>query len=213
MTDWKEQLKEAYQVIRDKKKSLKPETSTKFDNEVNFKGRSGYNDTGIPLSPKTIKQKNKNKSIYAARAKAKYWSAGSQLKNINDYTNTESLINLVNNALIGLDEKLIFLNFVNAQLVNYINSNKKSSTYLRRLKNFDTTKGFHYLKQKVDLISMPTFAHIEKDFEKEILEFLKNINDFGITNSVHLISLNNETLKFINRIDSKLIFNLNRVLN
>ena len=136
-----------------------------------------------------------------------------QLKNINDYTNTESLINLVNNALIDLDEKLIFLNFVNAQLVNYINSNKKSSTYLRRLKNFDTTKGFHYLKQKVDLISMPTFAHIEKDFEKEILEFLKNINDFGITNSVHLISLNNETLKFINRIDSKLIFNLNRVLN
>ena len=38
-------------------------------------------------------------------------------------------------------------------------------------------------------------------------------NEFGITNSVHLISLNNETLKFINRIDSKLIFNLNRVLN
>ena len=64
MTDWKEQLKEAYQVIRDKKKSLKPDTSTKFDNEVNFKGRSGYNDTGIPLSPKTIKQKNKNKSMY-----------------------------------------------------------------------------------------------------------------------------------------------------
>ena len=47
---------------------------------------------------------------------------------------------------------------------------------------------------------MPTFAHIEKDFEKEILEFLKNISDFGITNSVHLISLNNETLKFINRL-------------
>jgi len=84
MTDWKEQLKEAYQVIRDKKKAEKPDTSTKFDSEINFKGRSGYNDTGIPLSPKTIKQKNKNKSMYAARAKAKYWSAGSQLKNIND---------------------------------------------------------------------------------------------------------------------------------
>jgi hypothetical protein len=84
MTDWKEQLKEAYQVIRDKKKAEKPDTSTKFDSEINFKGRSGYNDTGIPLSPKTIKQKNKNKSMYAARARAKYWSAGSQLKNIND---------------------------------------------------------------------------------------------------------------------------------
>ena len=57
-----------------------------------------------------------------------------QLKNINDYTNNESLINLVNNALIGLDEKLIFLNFVSAQLVNYINSNKKSSTYLKTKK-------------------------------------------------------------------------------
>tara|TARA_R100000908_G_scaffold39416_1_gene18269 strand:- start:35 stop:556 length:522 start_codon:yes stop_codon:yes gene_type:complete len=84
MSDWKIQLKEAYQVIRDKKKSQKPDTSTKFDSEINFKGRAGYNDTGIPLSPKTIKQKNKNKSMYAARARAKYWAAGSQLKNIND---------------------------------------------------------------------------------------------------------------------------------
>jgi len=84
MCDWKDQLKEAYNVIRDKKKALKPDTSTKFDSEVNFKGRAGYNDTGIPLSPKTIKQKSKNKSMYAARAKAKYWAAGSQLKNIND---------------------------------------------------------------------------------------------------------------------------------
>ena len=84
MSDWKIQLKEAYQVIRDKKKAEKPDTSTKFDSEINFKGRAGYNDTGIPLSPKTIKQKNKNKSMYAARARAKYWAAGSQLKNIND---------------------------------------------------------------------------------------------------------------------------------
>jgi hypothetical protein len=84
MNDWKDQLKEAYQVIRDKKKALKPDTSTKFDSKINFKGRAGYNDTGIPLSPKTIKQKNKNKSMYAARARAKYWAAGSQLKNIND---------------------------------------------------------------------------------------------------------------------------------
>ena len=87
MNDWKSQLKEAYQVIRDKKKALKPDTSTKFDSEINFKGRAGYNDNGIPLSPKTIRQKNKNKSMYAARAKAKYWAAGSQLKNINDQIN------------------------------------------------------------------------------------------------------------------------------
>jgi hypothetical protein len=136
-----------------------------------------------------------------------------QLKNIKSYTKTESLIDSVNTALDGLDTELLFLNYVNAQLVNYINSTKKATTYLRRLKNFDSTKGFNFFNQKDDLISMPIFAHIEVSFEKEIIEFLKNINDFGISNSIHLISLNNETLKFINRIDSKLIFNLNRVLN
>jgi len=84
MNDWREQLKNVYELLRDRKKATKPSSTTKFDQEVNFKGRAGYNDTGIPLSPKTIKQKNKNKSMYAARARAKYWSAGSQLKNIND---------------------------------------------------------------------------------------------------------------------------------
>ena len=84
MNDWKQQLKSIYEALRDKQKAAKPDTSTKFDREVNYKGRAGYNDVGIPLSSKTIKQKNKNKSMYAARAKAKYWSAGSQLKNIND---------------------------------------------------------------------------------------------------------------------------------
>jgi len=84
MNDWKQQLKSVYEDLRDKQKAAKPDASTKFDREVNYKGREGYNDVGLPLSPKTIKQKNKNKSMYAARARAKYWSAGSQLKNIND---------------------------------------------------------------------------------------------------------------------------------
>lgn len=84
MNDWKQQLKSVYEALRDKQKAAKPDASTKFDREVNYKGRAGYNDVGLPLSPKTIKQKNKNKSMYAARARAKYWSAGSQLKNIND---------------------------------------------------------------------------------------------------------------------------------
>jgi hypothetical protein len=84
MSDWKDQLKSLYTVLRDKQKAAKPDTSTKFDKEINFRGRAGYNDVGLPISPKTIAQKNKNKSIYAARAKAKYWAAGSQLRNIND---------------------------------------------------------------------------------------------------------------------------------
>jgi len=84
MSDWKKQLQEAYAVIRDKKKALKPDTRSRFDSEKNYKGRLGINDIGLPITPKTIKQKNKNKSMYAARASAKYWSAGSQLRNIND---------------------------------------------------------------------------------------------------------------------------------
>ena len=84
MSDWKKQLQEAYAVIRDKKKALKPDTRSRFDSEKNYKGRLGINDVGLPITPKTIKQKNKNKSMYATRASAKYWSAGSQLRNIND---------------------------------------------------------------------------------------------------------------------------------
>ena len=84
MSDWKEQLAAAYKVIRDKQKAAKPDTSTKFDKEINFKGRAGYNDVGLPISPKTIAQKSKNRSMYSARAKAKYYAAGSQLRNINE---------------------------------------------------------------------------------------------------------------------------------
>ena len=84
MSDWKDQLKEAYAVIRDKKKAAKPQNKSAFDSEVNYKGRAGFNDSGIPLSPGTIKNKQKNRSAYAARARAKYYAAGSQLRNINE---------------------------------------------------------------------------------------------------------------------------------
>ena len=38
------------------------ELNAKFDQEVNYKGRAGYNDVGLPISPKTITQKNKNRA-------------------------------------------------------------------------------------------------------------------------------------------------------
>ena len=92
MSDWKDQLRSVYTVLRDKQKAAKPDSSTKFDQEVNYKGRVGYNDVGLPISPKTITQKNKNRSTYAARAKAKYWAAGSQLRNINDRRKADAQI-------------------------------------------------------------------------------------------------------------------------
>ena len=57
MTSWKDQLQEAYKVMRDKQKAQKPDTRSKFDSEKNYKGRAGFNDVGLPITAKTIKQK------------------------------------------------------------------------------------------------------------------------------------------------------------
>jgi len=92
VSDWKDQLKEAYAAIRDQKKATKPQNKSAFDSEVNFKGRAGFNDAGIPLSPTTIKKKNKNRSAYAARARAKYYAAGSQLRNINERRKADAAV-------------------------------------------------------------------------------------------------------------------------
>ena len=37
MDDWREQLKNVYEVLRDRKKATKPSSTTKFDKEVNLK--------------------------------------------------------------------------------------------------------------------------------------------------------------------------------
>ena len=80
--DWKQQLQQVYKSIQHKAKHERPKD--KFDYESNYKGRKGFNDVGIPLTARAAKQKQKNRSMYAARAAAKYWSPGSQLRNIND---------------------------------------------------------------------------------------------------------------------------------
>tara|TARA_R100001463_G_scaffold32359_1_gene72611 strand:+ start:5939 stop:6436 length:498 start_codon:yes stop_codon:yes gene_type:complete len=99
MTSWKDQLQEAYKVMRDKQKALKPDTSSKFDSEKNYKGRAGFNDVGLPITAKTIKQKSKNRSMYAARAHAKYWAAGSQLRNINEKRKADAIAKYGNKSV------------------------------------------------------------------------------------------------------------------
>ena len=91
MDDWKKQLKAAYEIIRKRQKAEKPNSNSKLDNVKNFKGRAGYNDVGLPITAKTIKHKNKNKSLYAARAAAKYNTAGSQLRNINEKRKADAI--------------------------------------------------------------------------------------------------------------------------
>tara|TARA_B100000315_G_scaffold237968_1_gene255291 strand:- start:9 stop:575 length:567 start_codon:yes stop_codon:yes gene_type:complete len=66
MNDWKKQLKEVAAVMRKQQKNKKTSKS-KFDSLENFRGRKGFNDTGIALTQKTIKQQRKNKASYRSR--------------------------------------------------------------------------------------------------------------------------------------------------
>jgi len=79
MADWKEQLSELYQKHSKNKKDTKPSIKTDKDKLENFRGRKGFNDTGIPLTERAAKQQRKNKLSYK-----KYNYAGSRLNFIND---------------------------------------------------------------------------------------------------------------------------------
>ena len=78
MNDWKDQLKEVAAVLREQQKNKKTSNS-RFDSLKNFRGRKGFNDTGIALTEKTIKQQQKNKAGYRSRN-----YEFSRLKIIND---------------------------------------------------------------------------------------------------------------------------------
>ena len=78
MNDWKDQLKEVATVLREQQKNKKTSKS-RFDSLKNFRGRKGFNDTGIVLTEKTIKQQQKNKAGYRSRN-----YEFSRLKIIND---------------------------------------------------------------------------------------------------------------------------------
>ena len=78
MKDWKENLKTIAEELRLQQKNKKKARS-KFDDQENFRGRKGFNDTGIAITEKTIKQQRKNKSNYN---KTRY--EGSRLQLIND---------------------------------------------------------------------------------------------------------------------------------
>lgn len=78
MADWKKNLSLLAETVRQEQKRKKT-IKNKHDLEENFRGRKGFNDTGIALTEKTIKQQRKNKLAYG---KSRY--AGSRLNFIND---------------------------------------------------------------------------------------------------------------------------------
>ena len=63
MDEFKDQIKDLYKAFSDKQKNTKG-TPHKFDSIGNFRGKIGVNDTGIPLTPKAYKKKERNRSNY-----------------------------------------------------------------------------------------------------------------------------------------------------
>ena len=63
MYEFKDQIKDLYKAFSDKQKNTKG-TPHKFDSIGNFRGKLGVNDTGIPLTPKAYKKKERNRSNY-----------------------------------------------------------------------------------------------------------------------------------------------------
>ena len=60
MADWKDQLRDVYSKIQKDQKDKKG-IKNKFDDVVGYKNKKGFNDTGIPLTPRAAKNLRKNK--------------------------------------------------------------------------------------------------------------------------------------------------------
>jgi uncharacterized Rmd1/YagE family protein len=63
MNDWKAKLAELYKGYSTQQKNKKGVTH-KGDTIENFRGKKGFNDVGIPLSPKAAKKQQRNRSNY-----------------------------------------------------------------------------------------------------------------------------------------------------
>ena len=66
MNDWKGQLKEIYKSFSEQQKNKKG-VEHKFDKpeHSNFRGKTGVNDTGIPLTPKAAQRQQRNRTKYS----------------------------------------------------------------------------------------------------------------------------------------------------
>ena len=82
MNDWKGQLKEIYQNFSTQQKNKKG-IQHKFDRpeHANFRGKTGVNDTGIPLTPKAAQRQQRSRTKYSYPA---------HLQRINDRRKSEA---------------------------------------------------------------------------------------------------------------------------
>ena len=63
MEDWQSKLAELYKGYSTQQKNIKGQPH-KGDSIENFRGKKGFNDVGIPLSPKAAKKQQRNRSNY-----------------------------------------------------------------------------------------------------------------------------------------------------
>ena len=66
MNNWKAQLADLYKQHSKQQKDTKG-TKSQGDTVVNYKGRAGYNDAGIPIGAAARKKSDLNKKRYAGR--------------------------------------------------------------------------------------------------------------------------------------------------
>ncbi len=83
MADWKTDLRTLADKLRADQKNKKGFQS-KFQNVVGYKGKLGFNDTGVPLTAKAAKSLERNRAAYTGRRSRRTNYEGSTLQQINE---------------------------------------------------------------------------------------------------------------------------------
>ncbi len=83
MTDWKTDLRTLADKLRADQKNKKGFQS-KFQHVVGYKGKLGFNDTGVPLTAKAAKSLERNRAAYTGRRSRRTNYEGSTLQQINE---------------------------------------------------------------------------------------------------------------------------------
>ena len=83
MTNWKTDLKTLADKLRADQKNKKG-VQYKFDKVRGYKNKLGFNDTGVPLTPKAAKSLEKNRAAYTGRRGRRSNYEGTTLQQINE---------------------------------------------------------------------------------------------------------------------------------
>ena len=83
MADWKNDLRTLADKLRADQKNKKGFQS-KFQHVVGYKGKLGFNDTGVPLTAKAAKSLERNRAAYTGRRSRRTNYEGSTLQQINE---------------------------------------------------------------------------------------------------------------------------------